>query len=213
MPDSTIRLSAAVMQPGDLLVHMAHYPDGRVVSRLATAVAEFGRGDAYHVAVVTGPNEVVEMVPPHGRVSDIRTRVATFPGAVRWLRVPDWISLYYSDGLVREGPYDRKKAVSKAREYIGVDYGFATIGRDWMASSWFRWISHMPADDESVDWLPVCSVAALDSVQAGFGGWDLIRHMATACAQPEDVYRISIFEDGGGLVCDDSENECLSEVR
>jgi len=200
-----IRLDEAGFRPGDILVQMAHYPDGRAVSNLAAGIAAFGRGcDAYHVAVLTqDPSRAwcaTEMVAPMGREVPIRERVRTMPGTVHWLRVPDLVVLDYAPD---EGPrirrYCRDAAVAKAREYIGVAYGFDTIRRAYMAESWARWWAQFPADDAVVDWKPVCSVCALDSVQTGYG-WDLIRRLNTACATPWDLYRLSILEDMGPLV-------------
>ncbi len=189
------------MQPGDVLVEMAHYPDGRRVSRLAAAVAEFGRGDAYHCSLVSGPDLVIEMFPPVGREHNIHERVALHPGTVHWLRVPNVAALDFDQNELKAWhAYDRVAAVAKARTYIGVKYGFDTIVNDLIASSWFRWISHMPAEDEAVDWLPVCSVMVLDCLQTGFGGWDLVRDLNTACAMPADVFRITILSDQGALV-------------
>lgn len=208
-----LSLSDAAFQPGDLIAHHAYWPspDGtpnlrRPVNRLSAAIAEIGRGYVSHVGMVDlepSPDGhdvvVIEMWPPEGRVVDIRSRIVRYPGVVHWLRVPHAVALDYG-GSPRVRVYDRVAAVSRMREYIGVKYGFRTIGRDYMASSWGRWISRVPHDDEIVDWEPVCSTAVLDALQYGFGGWDLIRHMNTAAAQPEDVNRIAFLEDMGGLV-------------
>jgi hypothetical protein len=207
----TIRLPDAAFRPGDLIVHHAYWPgpDGRPdfdrpTSRLSAAIAEIGRGLVSHVGMLDvephGP-VVIEMWPPEGRKVDLAPRVLELPGVVHWLRVPNMIAVdcdFRGSPVIRH--YDRIAAVEKMRGYIGVRYGFDTIGRDYLASSWGRWISRLPADDEIVDWQPVCSTAALDAVQTGFGGWDLVRHLNTAAAQPEDVNRIAFLEDAGALI-------------
>jgi hypothetical protein len=96
--------------------------------------------------------------------------------------------------------YDRLAAVHRMRQFIGVRYGFDTLLRDYLASSWARWITRMPANDDLVDWQPVCSMAVLEALQVGFGGWDLVRNLNTACAQPEDVNRIAFLGDRGALI-------------
>lgn len=196
---------------GDVFVHCTPDEEGRPVrSALARAIAEIGRGRAYHCSMADrradGTPVIVEMYPPVGRERDLRCWVDEVPGVIHWLRVPDLVTRRFGVApAAQDGPfeaivrYDRASAVAKIREYLGVRYGFSTIGRDYLAASWGRWISRMPANDEVVDWLPVCSVAVLDALQAGFGGWDLLRDLNTACAQPEDLLRICVLEDMGAL--------------
>lgn len=201
---ATVSLPSARFAPGDLIVHHAYWPDGRRVSRLAAAIAEVGRGLASHVGMLDIESQgpvVIEMWPPVGRKVDLSPRVSRYPGTIHWLRVPNVVALDFgSSGQPVVRCYNRAAAVQRMREFIGVKYGLETIGRAYLASSWGRWISRIPADNEVVDWQPVCSTAVLDALQVGFGGWDLIRNMNTACAQPEDVNRICFLEDMGALV-------------
>ena len=200
----TIRLADAQFRPGDLIVHYAYWPDGRPINRVSAAVAEFGRGKACHIGMLDiEPHApvVIEMWPPEGRKVDLAPRIAQYPETIHWLKVPNVVALdYTASGNPVCWFYDRQAAVLKMREYIGVPYGFDTLRRDYWASSWGRWFSDLPDDDEVLDWLPVCSTAALDALQVGFGGVDLIRNLHTLCAHPEDVNRLSILHDEGALV-------------
>ena len=203
-----IRLKDAAFRSGDILVHHAWYPDGTPVSPVDVVVAEIGRGSkplgACHVAMVDATPEgamVVEMTPPEGRCVPIEDRVKKFPATVHWLRVPGVVALAYDSSERPEVHfYDGAAAVRRMRSYIGRPYGWSTIAKDWLASSWTRWLMHLPNDSEVADWVPVCSVALMDSVQEGFGGWDLERDLNVVAAQPEDVNRVAIFKDMGGLV-------------
>ena len=208
MPALPIRLADAQFRPGDLIVHWAYWPDGRAINRISDAIAEFGRGKACHLGMldmeprgeVLVPR-VVEMVPPEGRVVDLAPRITEYPGTIHWLRVPHVVALdYTASGSPVCHFYDRQVAVTKMREYIGVPYGFDTIRRDYWHGSWARWFADLPEEDEVLDWLPVCSTAALDALQVGFGGWDLLRNLHTMCAHPEDVNRIAFLEDQGALL-------------
>jgi len=202
-PTKTIRLAEARFRPGDILAHHSYWPDNRPISFTAQAIAEIARGFIHHVAVLDWTQRgwvAIEMVPPVGREEDIRPRIEKYPGTIAWLRVPDSVSLRFGEGESLEWIYDRSAAVAKARSYIGVQYGFDTIKRDYLVSSWGRWFVRLPNDEELPDLLPVCSVLALDAIQTGFGGVDLIRDLNLALTQPEDVHRLCILDDMGVLV-------------
>ncbi len=202
-----IRLADAAIRPGDALVHCTPDAWGQPVSStVAKRIADIGRGQAFHCSLADRLGDdalvVVEMYFPEGRQHDLASWVEESPGVIHWLRVPEAVAVdYHSSGQPTVRCYDRLAAVRKMREYIGVSYGTNTIWRDWLSSTpWGRLTHDLPGDDEIVDWDPVCSTAVLDALQVGFGGWDLVKHLHTACAQPEDVYRLCILEDQGALV-------------
>lgn len=206
LPD--IRLQEADILPGDVLLHSAYLPDGTATSSMAEAIAKCGRGWACHVEIADVGQDGMESIGTlwgEGcRAIQLRKQVEKHPGVIYWASVADWFEVAF--GLAEEvANYHRGAAVEKARDYIGTDYGKWQIVRDWGGKTFLgRWLSDATehaADDDYYDptWLPVCSVLAAWSMNAGFAR-DVFPQMSEHFVEPMDIARRQVIKIRGRLV-------------
>ncbi len=191
--------------PGDLIFHDAHDQDGNPYNRIGHAIAAYGRGWACHVALIVSPQPDVQVVemwwPDGGRRELLRPRVEKHPGMVWWFQVPENITIWYpqeTDPTIHE--YDPAAAIAKAKTYIGTPYGTGELYDYWLSLhpglSW----RDLPDDDESLQYLRVCSSMVAECLQIGFGGLDPIPFLHARLCQPMDVARWVFLRMMGRIV-------------
>jgi len=121
-----------------------------------------------------------------GRRKSVEDTVAVHPGRWEWYHVRSDL------------PYDRRAAVAKAAEIVGLRYGWGALA--WAAirnAAVMRWILPPDRDDDTNGMLPHCAAAASAAMKAG--GLDPVPHCSNRSTTPGDLERSATLEYRGTL--------------